>query len=120
MLLGWNGMQGIPPPIVIIDCLRKPAIIIAITVCRHAAWQAQADVTLSLRIAEAEPRHRKNHVRQFKNGRYLVDLVANNADGTDPETGRFSAQDQGLHRKGRIDAGIEEAFQCSVPDRFSA
>jgi len=116
----WNGVQGIPPAIVIVDRVRKRAVIVAIAVRGHATRQAQTDVTVGLRIAEAKPRDRKHQIGQSEDRRDRVDLVANDADGTNTESGRFRAQDRGLHRQRGIDACVEEPFQRAVADRLSA
>src|ERR1700692_42553 len=120
MLLLGNGMQRVPPSVVIVDSAGKRTVIVTIAVRRDLARQAQADVTLALGIAEAKSRDWKNQIRQSQKCCDLVDLVANDADGADTQPDGFRAQDHGLHRQCRIDAGVEETLQRSLANRLSA
>ena len=62
LLLAWNGVQGIPPAVVIVDSARQFPVVVAVAVGRDAARQAQADVALGLRITETEPCDRENQI----------------------------------------------------------
>jgi hypothetical protein len=120
LLLPGNRVQGIPPAVVIVDRLGKRAVVVAFAMCRRQTRQPQADVSFPLRIAEAKSRDRKNQIGQSKYSRDLVDLIANDADRADTESGALRTQDHGLHRQRGIDAGIEKTFQRSVADWLSA
>src|ERR1700736_791152 len=120
LLLLRDRMQRIPPVVVIVDAPMKRTVVIAIAVRRHAAWQPKAHIAFALRIAEAKGGNGEDEIGQFENVSDLIDLVADDADRTDPEPNRFRAQDHGLHGKGRVDAGVEEAFERSIRDRLAA
>src|ERR1700722_18308098 len=62
LLLLGNGVQRIAPAVVIVDSAEKRAVVVTIAVRRDLARQAQADVTLTLGIAEAKSRDRKNQI----------------------------------------------------------
>src|ERR1700730_13465174 len=120
LLFPGDGVQRIAPSVVIVDGLKQRVVIVTIAMRRHPARQAQTDVALALRIAEAKSRDRENQIRQSENTRDLIDLVADNADGADTEPGGLRAQDHGLHGERSIDTGVEEAFQRTVANRLAA
>ena len=101
--------------------MRKRAVVVAIAVRGHATRQAQADVTVALRIAEAKPGDRKHQVGQSEDRRDLVDLVADDADRDrrrgrqTPRTGSWSAA-----RSAASTLALKKPFQRAVADRLAA
>src|ERR1700722_9454418 len=120
VLLPGNAVPRIAPVVIVVDRLRKRAVVVAVAVGGGATRQAQADKPFAMRVTQTKACDRKHQIGQTKYRRDLVDFVANDADRTDAEPGGFRAQDHGLHGDGGIDAGIEESFQRAVAHRLAA
>ena len=120
VLILRNRVARIAPSIVIVDRIGQRAVVVSVAMRRRAPRQPQADVAFGLRIAEAKACDREHQIGQAQDCGDLVDLVADDADRADAEPRGLRTEDHGLHRQGRVDAGVEETFKRAVANRLAA